>query len=366
MAFLSFRITIFCIFCITRLSLFASEVPNKNTLETYIVHVETPDAYQSDDLESWYRSFFPATTTSMSEDEARLVYSYRHVFKGFAARLSPDHVKDMHKKNGFISARPQKPMSLHTTHSPNFLGLSQNAGLWKHSNYGKGVIIGVLDTGVLPEHPSFSDKGMPPPPARWKRKCQFNHTTCNNKIIGARYFSAEYQSPLDDDGHGTHTASTAAGNFVEGANVFGSANGTAAGVAPHAHLAIYKVCCGEGDILAGMDAAVADGVDVLSVSLGLGTMNFHEDAIAIGAFSAMQKGIFVSCSAGNDGPFSGYVENGAPWILTVGASTIDRKLGARAVLGNKQQFDGQICFSTKEFFEKALPSCLCRDAQRFR
>ncbi|KAG6418837.1 hypothetical protein SASPL_121043 [Salvia splendens] len=362
MAFLSLGITIFSIFCITRLPIFASEseAPNKHTLETYIVHVEAPDAHlmshsQSEDLESWYRSFLPATTASTSEDETRLVYSYRHVFKGFAARLSPNHVKDMEKKNGFISARPQKPMSLHTTHSPNFLGLTQNTGFWKHSNYGKGVIIGVLDTGVLPEHPSFSDKGMPPPPARWKGKCQFNHTTCNNKIIGARYFSAEYLSPLDDDGHGTHTASTAAGNFVEGANVFGSANGTAAGVAPLAHLAIYKVCCGEGDILAGMDAAVEDGVDVLSLSLGLETINFRQDAIAIGAFSAMQKGIFVSCSGGNGGPFSGLVRNGAPWILTVGASTIDRKLGARAVLGNKQQFDGQSAFQPRNFPKKLFP-----------
>ncbi|XP_047943111.1 subtilisin-like protease 4 [Salvia hispanica] len=310
---------------------------------------------QSEDLESWYRSFLPATTASTSEDEAHLVYSYRHVFKGFAARLSPNHVKDMEKKKGFISARPQKPMSLHTTHSPSFLGLNQNTGFWKHSNYGKGVIVGVLDTGVLPEHPSFSDKGMSPPPARWKGKCQFNHTTCNKKIIGARYFSAKDQSPIDDDGHGTHTASTAAGNFVEGANVFGSANGTAAGVAPHAHLSIYKVCCAEGDILAGLDAAVEDGVDVLSLSLSLDSGGLYEDAIAIGAFSAMEKGIFVSCSAGNGGPGLTSVLNGAPWILTVGASTIDRKVGARAMLGNNQQFDGQSAFQPRNVPKKHFP-----------
>ncbi|XP_047943951.1 subtilisin-like protease 4 [Salvia hispanica] len=310
---------------------------------------------QSEDLESWYRSFLPVTTTSTSEDEARLVYSYRHVFKGFAARLSPDHVKEMEKKKGFVSARPQKPMSMHTTHSPKFLGLYQNTGFWKHSNYGKGVIIGVVDTGVLPEHPSFSDKGMPPPPARWKGKCQFNHKTCNNKIIGARYFYAEDQSPLDDDGHGTHTASTTAGNFVEGANVFGSANGTASGIAPHAHLAIYKVCCSDSYILAGMDAAIEDGVDVLSLSLSVASDDLFDDGIAIGAFSAMEKGIFVSCSAGNSGPFPGFVRNGAPWILTVGASTIDRKLGARAVLGNKQQFEGQSAFQPRNFPIKLFP-----------
>ncbi|XP_057811852.1 subtilisin-like protease [Salvia miltiorrhiza] len=358
MAFLSTTITILCIFCITRLPRFASEIPHRNSLQTYIVHVEAPDAHltsQSEDLESWYRSFLPATTASSSEGEPRLVYSYRHVFKGFAARLSPEQVKDMEKKQGFVSARPQKSMSLHTTHSPNFLGLNQNMGFWKTSNYGKGVIIGMLDTGVLPEHPSFSDKGMPPPPPKWKGKCQFNHTKCNNKIIGARYFYAEDQSPLDDDGHGTHTASTAAGNFVQGANLFGNANGTAAGVAPYAHLAIYKVCCGEVDILAGMDAAIEDGVDVLSISLGLHTETLYEDSIAVGAFSAMQKGIFISCSAGNDGPYLSAVGNGAPWILTVGASTIDRTLRAKAVLGNNQQFDGQSAFHPNNFPRKLFP-----------
>ncbi|XP_057811863.1 subtilisin-like protease [Salvia miltiorrhiza] len=358
MAFLSTTITILCIFCITRLPRFASEIPNRNSLQTYIVHVEAPDAHltsQSEDLESWYHSFLPATTASSSEDEARLIYSYHHVFKGFAARLSPDEAKDMEKKKGIVSARPQKLLSLHTTHSPNFLGLNQNMGFWKDSNYGKGVIIGVLDTGVLPEHPSFSDEGMPPPPAKWKGKCQFNHTTCNNKIIGARYFNADDQSPLDDNGHGTHVASTAAGSFVQGANVFGSANGTAAGIAPLAHLAIYKVCCGESDALAGMDAAVEDGVDVLSLSLRSDPKSFFEDSIAIGAFSAMKKGIFISCAAGNDGPDFISLANGAPWILTVGASTIDRTLRAKAVLGNNQQFDGQSAFQPNNFPQRLSP-----------
>lgn len=359
MALVSLTIIIVCMFCITSLPKFASAIPNKNSLETYIVYVEGPDqqqlSAQSEDLESWYRSFLPATTSSSSEDKPRLVYSYHHVFKGFAARLSPDAVKEMEKKEGFISARHQKQLSLHTTHSPNFLGLNRNMGLWEGSNYGKGVIIGVMDTGVLPEHPSFSDEGMLPPPAKWKGKCQFNHTTCNNKIIGARYFSSEDQSPLDDDGHGTHTASTAAGKFVEGANLFGSANGTASGVAPHAHLAIYRVCCGEIDVLAGMDAAIEDGVDVISISLGLGASPFFEDSIAIGAFSAMEKGIVISCSAGNEGPVLLSVENGAPWILTVGASTIDRKLTAKAVLGNKQQFNGESAFQPKNFPQTLLP-----------
>ncbi|XP_047951931.1 subtilisin-like protease 4 [Salvia hispanica] len=277
----------------------------------------------------------------------------------------------MEKKKGFISAHPQKLMSVQTTHSPNFLGLHQNMGLWKDSNYGKGVIIGVMDSGVMPDHPSFSDEGMPPPPARWKGKCQFNHTTCNNKIIGARYFNAEDQSPLDDTGHGTHTAGTAAGRFVQGANLFGSANGTAAGIAPLAHLAIYKVLkdnsVGAADFLAGMDAAIEDGVDVLSISVGYDDKtqieNLYQDFFAVGAFSAMQKGILVSFSAGNSGPLPSSVGHGAPWVLTVGASTLDRKLSAKAVLGNNQKVDGESVydFPRKLFPLVYAPNCRASD-----
>lgn len=336
---------------------------DETSLETYIVQLDGIDAQlftQSDNhLDTWYRSFLPETLASENEGSSRMIRSYRNVFKGFAARLSAVEVSAMENKDGFVSARPEKILSLHTTHSPNFLGLNQNIGFWKDSNYGKGVIIGVVDTGILPEHPSFSDEQMPPPPEKWKGKCEFNHTTCNNKIIGARSFATGDQSPYDDDGHGTHTASTAAGNFVKGANVFGNANGTAAGIAPLAHLAIYKVCslssCSESDVLAGMDAAIEDGVDVLSISLGSFEDNFYQDFKALGAFSAMEKGILVSSSAGNAGPFNYSVLNQSPWILTVGASTTDRKIRATALLGNKEHYHGESVHQYKGFPETLSP-----------
>ncbi|PIN19686.1 Cucumisin [Handroanthus impetiginosus] len=363
MGFMSF-LTLICILNFNLLQIFANDTLNESTLETYIVQVDAPDALFTQ-LESeaglgrWYDSFLPAVRAGDSNEGKRMIYSYRNVFKGFAARLSAEEVKAMEKKMGFVSARPERKLSLHTTHSPNFLGLNQNMGFWKDSNYGKGVIIGVLDTGVFPDHPSFSDKGMPPPPAKWRGKCDFNLTSsCNNKIIGARYFNSFDDSPLDDDGHGTHTASTAAGTFVKGANVFGNANGTAVGIAPLAHLAIYKVCsvsCSESDIIAAMDTAIDDGVDILSLSLGGFSSDFHSDFIALGAFSAMEKGILVSCSAGNSGPSNSSLSNEAPWILTVGASTIDRKLRATAVLGNGEQFDGESSFQPSDFPPTKLP-----------
>ncbi|KAF3661191.1 putative subtilisin-like protease-like [Capsicum annuum] len=158
-------------------------------------------------------------------------------------------------------------------------------------------------------------------------------------------------SPLDDHGPGTHTASTAEGGFLEGANVFGNANGTAVGIAPLAHLAIYKVCdrsgCPDSDILAGMDVAIDDGVDILSLSLGGRSKPFYTDAVALGAFSVSQRGILVSCAAGNSGP--------RPWILTIGASTHDRKIKATVKLGNQKQFEGESAFHPKDHSSTLLP-----------
>ena len=211
------------------------ETTGKSKLQTYIVHVkqlEKSTTAQHEDLESWHRSFFPFTTAT-SENHDRLVYSYKNVINGFAARLTEEELRAMENMDGFISARPEKMLRLQTTHSPNFLGLHKEMGFWKGSNFGKGVIIGVLDSGVLPSHPSFSGEGIPPPPAKWKGRCEFMASECNNKLIGARSFNVTAKTTkgvmaepsLDDDGHGTHTASTAAGAFVKNEDVLRNAKG---------------------------------------------------------------------------------------------------------------------------------------------
>ncbi|KAF8041691.1 hypothetical protein BT93_A0328 [Corymbia citriodora subsp. variegata] len=329
-----------------------------SSLSTYVIQVRKPTDKHlatTEDLDTFYRSFLPATIAG-SNQEQRMVHSYRHVLSGFAAKLTAKEAKAIGEKDGVLDVRPETVLPLHTTHTPNYLGLHRGVGLWEDSNYGKGVIIGLLDTGIFPDHLSFSDEGVPPPPAKWKGRCNFNRTSCNNKLIGARSFTdlSSSAAPYDDMGHGTHTASTAAGAFVKDASVFGLANGTAVGIAPLAHLAVYRVCtidgCTDSAILAGFDAAIEDGVDVLSVSLGYEVQPpFPLDPIATGAFAATQKGIFVSCSAGNKGPSSNTLSNGAAWILTVGASSTDRTIKATVRLGNGQEFDGETLYQPRDF-----------------
>lgn len=182
-----------------------------------------------------------------------------------------------------------------------------------------------------------------------KTKQGLNFLTCTctcSKVIGARYYnlddaldpSTDQASPADTDGHGTHTSSTAAGATVKAASLYGIAEGTARGGVPSARIAMYKVCWGGGctdmDLLAAFDDAIADGVDVISVSIGGTSKSFFDDPISIGAFHAMKRGILTSCSAGNVGPYEGTVENVAPWIMTVAASSIDRKFSTAVKLGN--------------------------------
>ncbi|KAI5066120.1 hypothetical protein GOP47_0018744 [Adiantum capillus-veneris] len=212
---------------------------------------------------------------------------------------------------------------------------------------------------------------MGPIPERWNGGCvdgfDFKSSLCNKKLIGAKYFLSaierseqesepsdlivEYRSPRDVQGHGTHTASTTAGVHVANASFFGYANGTAKGVAPDARIAVYKVCwaslggCLGADLLAGMDEAISDGVDVISVSLGGSSVALYEDPLAIGAFGALSHDILVSCAAGNTGPSPSSILNNAPWILTVAASTVNRNFPATVKLGNGDTYVGQSLYT---------------------
>lgn len=167
--------------------------------------------------------------------------------------------------------------------------------------------------------------------------------TCS-KIIGARAYQLGKTgragvSPVDEGGHGSHTASTVAGRAVGNVSFNGLAAGTARGAVPGARLAVYKVCwrrhCRDEDVLAAFDDAIADGVDVISFSIGgFAPLPYFEDAHAIGSFHAMKRGVLTAAAAGNAAPLGGRVCNVAPWILSVAASSTDRRLIDKIVLGN--------------------------------
>ena len=235
-------------------------IVSDDQVKTYIVFVEEPlggaNLLNDEELANFHRSFLP--NNSLDSGEERMIYSYRHAISGFAALLRVDEVLAMETKPGFLFARLPEELRVQTTYTPQFLGLSEGRGLWWSSQYGEGMIIGVIDTGITPTHPSFeSFNEVPVPPVNWFGNCSFGQDVCNNKLIGAMAFqNGNNPSPLDDNGHGTHCASTAGGSPVYDAGILGQARGTAVGTAPRAHISAYKVLYGgrgwDYDFLAGI------------------------------------------------------------------------------------------------------------------
>jgi subtilisin family serine protease len=292
--------------------------------------------------------------------------SFTYALNGFSAALTAEQAERVAKQPGVARVVRDQLRQLHTDVSPRFLGLDSRRGAWASGYTGEGVIVGVVDTGIWPEHPSFADDGSyAAPPADWMGgtvACEFGDTAhnpddapfdCNNKLIGARdmrtlykeFIGPEvYNSARDYDGHGTHTASTATGNRGVEAEIFGIPRGTVSGIAPRAHVAAYSACgeqgCFGGDLADAIDVAVADGVDVINYSIGGGAGLGGPDDIAF--LFANQAGVFVATSAGNSGPGAGTVGSpaDAPWLVGVGANTHTRAFEGTVTLGDGSAFTG--------------------------
>ncbi|XLR62517.1 hypothetical protein S83_013189 [Arachis hypogaea] len=318
----------------------------------YIVFLGAHHTLNSDIILETHLNVLTSVKGSYLEAQESMVYSYTNSFNAFAAKLSENEAKKLSEMDEVLLVFRNQYRKLHTTRSWNFIGLPVTAK--RRLQFESDIVVGVLDTGITPESQSFKDDGLGPPPAKWKGSCGpfANFSGCNNKIIGAKYFKADGNSdpldilsPIDVLGHGTHTASTAAGTLVPKASLFGLANGTARGAVPSARLAIYKVCwtssgCADMDILAEFDAAIHDGVDIISISIGGGDPSYVVDVISIGSFFAVSKGILTVASAGNDGPDMATVTNTAPWIVTVAASGIDRAFRSTVILGSGKNVSG--------------------------
>ncbi|XP_027355126.1 subtilisin-like protease SBT1.7 [Abrus precatorius] len=336
----------------------------ENSKKTYIIHMDKFNMPASfNDHLLWYDSSLKSVSNI-----AEMLYTYKHVAHGFSTRLTTQEADLLAKHPGVLSIIPEVRYELHTTRTPQFLGLEKTITLSQANGKQSEVIVGVLDTGVWPELKSFDDRGLGPVPSSWKGSCEkgknFNPSNCNRKLVGARFFSKGYEeavgpidekieskSPRDDSGHGSHTSTTAAGSAVAGASLFGFANGTARGMATQARVAAYKVCwlggCYSSDIIAGIDKAIQDGVNILSMSIGGGLADYYKDVVAIGTFAATAHGILVSNSAGNSGPSELTLSNVAPWAITVGAGTIDRDFPAYITLGNGNRYTGVSLYNGK-------------------
>jgi subtilisin family serine protease len=275
------------------------------------------------------------------------------VYGGVAMVVPADKISEIASLPDVVDVQRDTLEQPETDASPQFIGAPNLwAQLGGQGSAGEGVIVGVLDTGVWPEHPSFSDPdplgkpyAAPPPPLSGTRQCEFSGGSnpgpafsCNNKLIGADRFMATYEALIgllpgefttarDDNGHGTHTSSTSAGNRGVAASIFGVPRGIVSGIAPRAHVIMYKVCgdqgCFNSDSVAAIQKSIQDGVDVINFSISGGT-NPYSDAVELAFLDAYNAGVFVSASAGNSGPGAETVAHRGPWVTTVAASTADR------------------------------------------
>jgi len=322
---------------------------------------------------------------------AELLYRYHYGLNGFAARMHPSQAHKLDSLPEVLHVWEDEVRSLPTNYSLEFLGLFDNDGGLRGTPGldGDGIIIGVIDSGIAPEHPALQDTREADRPSLcegdwaensllgrwlcrrydiredvlvfeapedWNGICQvgerFELDDCNNKLIGARYFvsGAQATGPIDDgeimsardaDGHGTHTATTAAGNRVK-ASIFDSFIGRIEGVAPAARIAVYKACwlrpgdtrasCNTSDLANAIDAALADGVDIINYSVGSSlTRITAPDDLAL--MAATKAGVLTVVAAGNDGPTFGTIGSpaGGPWVITAAASTRDGETSTEAL-----------------------------------
>ncbi|WP_281356426.1 S8 family serine peptidase [Acrocarpospora macrocephala] len=312
--------------------------PDSADAKKYVKHIEG--------VENEFLAALPGEVAG-----AKVGQKLRTVYGGVALTLPANEAKDLLKLPGVAAVQAdtlEKPL---TDSSPDAIGATPVYNeLGGAPSSGKGVIVGILDSGAWPEHPSFAETAeIPAPPAKadgTPRTCNFGDNpltpatdvfVCNRKLISGQPFLATYNavvggdvyptSARDSNGHGTHTATTSAGGPVADANPLGISRGKIHGISPASHVAVYKVCGAEGcfstDSVAAIAQAILDGVKVINFSIS-GGANPYSDAVELAFLDAYAAGIFVAASAGNSGPGAGTTDHRGPWVTTVAASTQKR------------------------------------------
>ncbi|XP_068332097.1 subtilisin-like protease SBT2.6 isoform X1 [Pyrus communis] len=298
------------------------------------------------------------------EGSYQKLYSYQHLINGFAVHISHEQAERLMRAPGVKSVERDWKVRRLTTHTPQFLGLP--TGVWPtgggSDRAGEDIVIGFVDSGIYPHHPSFANHNTDPygPVPKYRGKCEVDPDTkrsfCNGKIIGAHHFakaaiaagvfnpSIDFASPMDGDGHGSHTAAIAAGNNGIPVRMHGHEFGKASGMAPRARIAVYKALYRlfggfVADVVAAIDQAVYDGVDILSLSVGPNSPPATTKTTYLNPFdatllSAVKAGVFVAQAAGNGGPFPKTLVSYSPWIASVAAAIDDRRYKNHLTLGN--------------------------------
>jgi hypothetical protein len=308
-----------------------------------------------------YKQYAAGRVTLAQHGAQKLVSSiqigrqFTVAYGGFSARVPANQAKNLLKVPGVVAVQYDAVNHPTALDSPNFIGATQVwPGLGGSAKAGAGVKFADLDTGIWPENPMLADNGNLPAPAGGPFQCNFGTSgqphdanfTCNNKLIGAYAFvdtnlavngapppgyfcksDGSSCSARDGEGHGTHTATTAAGDLVNHAVLLGVDRGPVSGIAPGAEVLMYRVCiqdsCYESDSVDAVQQAIQDDVDVINFSIG-GGGDPYTDPVELAFLDAYASGIAVNASAGNSGPGAGTAEHAGPWETTVGASTLDR------------------------------------------
>ncbi|MHB8448806.1 MAG: S8 family serine peptidase, partial [Rudaea sp.] len=278
---------------------------------------------------------------------------YRYAGNGMALALTDAEAAQLATLPGVLGVRRERIEHPLTDAGPKWIGADK---LWNGQvpgiakTKGEGVVIGIVDTGISPTHPSFAATGpdgyaIQNPRGHFYGLCATAQATCNNKLIGIYDFTDEGTKGIDSVGHGTHVSGIAAGdgmnNALQGHTV--ALQRFVSGVAPHANIIMYKACvakdaanpnggCAESDLLGALDQAIADGVDVINYSIGGGAQDAYQllaqgntDVAAM--FNARAAGIVVVVAAGNEGPGPASLDEpgNAPWVIGVANATHNRQ-----------------------------------------
>lgn len=328
-----------------------------------------------------YRSYLERQQTRFL-DKAQSVVGELNVqqrttlaFNGMVVEMSQSDAIKLAKVPGVAHIQRETLRFVQTDAGPNIIKAPTiwNGNATGVTTKGEGMIVGIIDTGINTDHPSFADKGgdgydhtNPWGENNYSGDCKTNYPElCNDKLIGVHswpevtklYLDYDVTVPAngeDHNGHGSHTAGTSAGNILINqpiTDVDGKDSGTVfgqiSGVAPHANIVSYQICLpGEKDAInfAGcfpsltvlaVEHAIENGINVLNYSIGSGSSNPWKDVDSLAFLAARKAGIHVATSAGNSGPSAGTIGSpgDAPWITAVAAYTHDRDFSDKTLGG---------------------------------